>query len=103
MTDCSRDRHPGRSVSQHGFTVLPKAETGIGKATEADVVRVKEIENNYPLNDTPQEIRWGELHRAGYHYGITHLHHFYTARNYIVMSKLWKLTDTYRCKDMLMP
>lgn len=65
------------------------------KATEADVVRVKEIEDNYPLNDTPQEIQWGELHRAGYHYGITHLHHFYTARNYIVMSKLWKLTETY--------
>ncbi len=65
------------------------------QATEADVARVKEIEDNYPLNDTPQEIQWGELHRAGYHYGITHLHHFYTVRNYIVMSKLWKLTETY--------
>ena len=65
------------------------------QATEADVSRVKEIEDNYPFNDTPQEIQWGELHRAGYHYGITHLHHFYTARNYIVMSKLWKLTETY--------
>ena len=65
------------------------------QATEADVARVKEIEDNYPFNDTPQEIQWGELHRAGYHYGITHLHHFYTARNYIVMSKLWKLTETY--------
>ena len=65
------------------------------KATEADVARVTEIESNYPLSDTPQEIQWGELHRAGYHYGITHLHHFYTARNYIVMSKLWKLTETY--------
>ena len=65
------------------------------QATEADVARVKEIEDNYPLNDTPQEIQWGELHRAGYHYGITHLHHFYTARNYIVMSNLWKLTETY--------
>ena len=54
------------------------------KATEADVARVTEIESNYPLSDTHQEIQWGELHRAGYHYGITHLHHFYTARNYIV-------------------
>lgn len=65
------------------------------QATEADVARVKEIEANYPFNDTPQEIQWGELHRAGYHYGITHLHHFYTTRNYNVMSKLWKLTETY--------
>lgn len=65
------------------------------QATEADVARVKEIEDNYPFNDIPQEIQWGELHRAGYHYGITHLHHFYTVRNYIIMSKLWKLTETY--------
>ena len=37
------------------------------QATEADVVRVAEIEHNYTLNDTPQKIQWGELHRAGYH------------------------------------
>lgn len=65
------------------------------QATEADVVCVAEIEHNYTLNDTPQKIQWGELHRAGYHYGISHLHHFYTARNYIAMSKLWKLAGTY--------
>lgn len=65
------------------------------QATEADVVRVAEIEHNYTLNDMPKKIQWGELHRAGYHYGITHLHHFYTVRNYIAMSKLWKLADTY--------
>lgn len=65
------------------------------QATEADAVRFIEIENNYILNDVPKKIQWGELHRTGYHYGITHLHHFYTARNYIAMSKLWKLADTY--------
>lgn len=65
------------------------------QATEADVIRVKEIERDYFIDDIPQEIHWGELHRAGYHYGITHLHHFYTTRNYIVMSKLWELTATY--------
>src|SRR5256885_2677837 len=26
---------------------------------------------------------WGDLYRAGYHSGITHLHHFYTWRNFI--------------------
>lgn len=65
------------------------------QATKADATRVAEIENSYDLNDIPQEIQWGELHRAGYHYGITHLHHFYTTRNYIAMSKLWKLAGTY--------
>jgi 16S rRNA G966 N2-methylase RsmD len=65
------------------------------QATQADEDRAKEIEDTYLSDDAPQEIHWGELHRAGYHYGITHLHHFYTARNYIVMSRLWKLTETY--------
>lgn len=65
------------------------------QATETDIARVNEIECDYHISDAPQEIHWGELHRAGYHYGITHLHHFYTVRNYIAMSKLWRLTETY--------
>lgn len=49
----------------------------------------------FPTHDEPKEIRWGELHRSGYHYGITHLHHFYTERNYLVMSALWHLAETF--------
>ena len=33
---------------------------------------------------------WGELWRAGYHDGITHVHHFYTRRNFIAIAALWK-------------
>lgn len=65
------------------------------KATEADALLVSDIENNFDTDDSPKPINWGELHRTGYHYGITHLHHFYTARNYAVMSSLWKLAETY--------
>lgn len=36
-------------------------------------------------------IPWGDLHRAGYHTGITHVHHFYTPRNLLVMGTLWEL------------
>ncbi len=43
----------------------------------------------------PKEICWGELHRSGYHYGVTHLHHFYTPRNYLVMESLWQLTESF--------
>ena len=32
---------------------------------------------------------WGEIWRAGYHFGITHSHHFYTFRNYYVLNQLW--------------
>lgn len=29
---------------------------------------------------------WGDLYRAGYHEGITHVHHFYTRRNLIALA-----------------
>lgn len=63
-------------------------------ANEADQEIIAEIETK-PYQSEPKKIEWGELHRSGYHYGITHLHHFYTKRNYIVMDQLWKLTEEY--------
>jgi 16S rRNA G966 N2-methylase RsmD len=35
------------------------------------------------------ELAWGDLYRSGYHTGITHLHHFYTERNFLALSLLW--------------
>lgn len=51
----------------------------------------------------PKEIVWGELRRAGYHTGITHLHHFYTERNFAVMSALWERSESFepRTRDAL--
>jgi 16S rRNA G966 N2-methylase RsmD len=45
-----------------------------------------------PLPDSVPvvEIPWGDLHRAGYHKGITHAHHFYTPRNLLVMGTIWE-------------
>ena len=64
-------------------------------ANEDDNNLIQRIDEKLDFNEEPKEIKWGDLHRAGYHYGITHLHHFYTTRNYRVMSKLWKLAETY--------
>lgn len=36
-----------------------------------------------------KRINWGLLYRSGYHFGITHLHHFYTERNAYIMNLLW--------------
>jgi predicted RNA methylase len=36
------------------------------------------------------KIPWGDLHRAGYHKGITHAHHFYTPRNLLVLATIWQ-------------
>ena len=32
---------------------------------------------------------WGEMYRAGYHFGITHAHHFWTRRNLLVLSDMF--------------
>jgi 16S rRNA G966 N2-methylase RsmD len=42
------------------------------------------------------EIPWGDLHRRGYHQGITHLHHFYTRRNLTVFARLWQRASKYQ-------
>lgn len=64
-------------------------------ATTDDEIQILEIEREFEPIMTPRAITWGDLHRSGYHYGITHLHHFYTIRNYVVMSRLWKLAESY--------
>ena len=35
-------------------------------------------------------IPWGDLHRSGYHRGISHVHHFYTRRNLVAFGRLWE-------------
>lgn len=39
---------------------------------------------------------WGEFWRAGYHNGITRVHHFYTKRNLIVLSELFESAQKYK-------
>lgn len=63
--------------------------------TEGDLARIDEasrlpapvgVPNVRMLNrDGP----WGDLHRAGYHHGITHVHHFYTWRSFVTVGRLW--------------
>jgi hypothetical protein len=62
---------------------------------EKDLAVLSRIENT-PLPTFVKPVpmlsggtRWGELYRAGYHKGITHLHHFYTKRNFLALSVLY--------------
>lgn len=68
------------------------------KAIPEDQILYDAIDNDTTFTSTPKKIEWGDLYRSGYHYGITHLHHFYTARNYRVMEQLWNLTDEYEAE-----
>ena len=40
------------------------------------------------------QIPWGDLHRSGYHRGISHVHHFYTRRNLLVFGRLWERAES---------
>jgi 16S rRNA G966 N2-methylase RsmD len=42
-----------------------------------------------------KDIHWGELRRSGYHTGISHLHHFYTPRNFLAVAALWELIEDF--------
>lgn len=41
------------------------------------------------------KVPFGDLYRAGYHSGITHVHQFYTRRNLVAMGQLWEATSRF--------
>ena len=87
---CRRKRIPVRIYGQTGI------EKWVRDANEADLIQFEHRESqNYPSHCKQKKLYWGELYRSGYHYGVTHLHHFYTKRNYQVMHNLWNRTKSY--------
>lgn len=66
------------------------------KATTADERALSEVDRLRIPDAVPvTPIAWGDLKRNGYHTGISHIHHFYTRRNLIVMGELWKSIDQF--------
>jgi hypothetical protein len=65
------------------------------KPTTKDIKQLKKIQKiklrfkQKPIKLLSGKEKWGELHRSGYHKGITHLHHFYTKRNFLCLSILY--------------
>lgn len=60
------------------------------EASSADLRLLQRIESEPIPPCVPRTvIPWGDLHRSGYHEGMTHLHHFYTRRNLISFGSLW--------------
>ena len=41
--------------------------------------------------------KWGDMFRAGIHFGITHVHHFWTRRNLIVLAELFESARKTSC------
>lgn len=42
--------------------------------------------------------KWGDIYRSGYHKGFTHTHHFYTRRNLLALSAIYRSIN--KCEDV---
>ncbi|MFJ3033455.1 DNA methyltransferase [Curtobacterium pusillum] len=63
-------------------------------ATDEDTrVETEALARDLPVGTPLVALRWGDLHRTGYHQGISHLHHLYTARNFRALATLWQLIE----------
>lgn len=59
--------------------------------SKEDIKYIQDLINKISIKDFPvKKLFWGELYRAGYHKGITHLHQFYTRRNAYFLNLLWE-------------
>jgi DNA modification methylase len=77
------------------------------RATEQDIENMKQI-STFQLPESVKAVpmmctgdeRWGEMYRAGYHRDTTHLHHFYSERNFRAISILYneakKIAEEFR-------
>ncbi|WP_303677157.1 DNA methyltransferase [Dehalococcoides mccartyi] len=72
-----------KSPTKEDFEILNKIEHLISG----------EVLISHPMMNKGGE-GWGAIWRSGYHFGITHTHHFYTIRNFIILSKIWN-----KCMD----
>jgi len=74
------------SVGRHRHEKKPDA---------GDLALIRKIEESeipywYPTNPMMGKgDQWGDTWRSGVHYGITHVHHFYTRRNLWALAAIW--------------
>lgn len=86
---CTRRRRvPWKVYGKSADGNWSRAATGDDVAAEIEAGR-RDLPDGVPI----VPLRWGDLHRSGYHQGMTHLHHLYTARNFRALATLWNLID----------
>lgn len=92
------DDFGGRITRRKRVPVRICGATGSKKWSRApelsDLTLIKRIAKAPLPSSAPDALlKWGDLHRAGYHTGIEKLHHFYTRRNFMAISTLWELVE----------
>lgn len=78
------------------WKVYGTSSTGNWSRSAVDADRTAEADalaRPLPSSAPIAPLHWGDLHRRGYHQGMTHLHHLYTARNFRALATLWQLIE----------
>ena len=84
-----RLRVPARVYGRSGSATWSRPPT-------PEDLKVLEVVPQRPADWVPTGgVEWGDLHRSGYHQGITRFHHFYTRRNLAVLARLWALATEH--------
>jgi 16S rRNA G966 N2-methylase RsmD len=83
-----RRRVPWRVYGTSSTGNWSRIATDEDGVAEADVL-ARDLPTGAPI----VPLHWGDLHRSGYHQGMTHLHHLYTARNFRALATLWQLIE----------
>jgi DNA modification methylase len=91
-----------RQISSRNKVVPAQINFAVGKfrqtkvPDEQDLAVLQRIETiilNEGIGTFPMlfkgGVNWAAIWRSGYHFGVTHVHHFYTLRNYLLVNKLW--------------
>jgi len=94
---CTRKRRPALVYGSTGTRNWSRAANADDERLVRRIRRRACLPQSIPVRammDNP-EGKWGEMHRTGYHVGITHVHHFYTRRNLIAIGAAWEAAEPY--------
>lgn len=79
--------------------VSTEAQRVLRRPTEKEIELASRCDSEAPTDWYPavpmmfQDGTWGDMHRAGYHTGITHSHHFFTSRNLQALAVAWRRVE----------
>lgn len=80
-------------VEVHGATGTHK---WVRPAVDSDIASAERATRTpLPASAPDAQITWGELYRSGYHSGVSHLHHFYTPRNFMAIATCMELAGQW--------
>lgn len=99
-TETAKDDFGGNVIRRKRVPIRVYGTSGkkrwMREPTDRDLELLDKINNiNLPENAPDKDIVWGDLYRAGYHKGISKLHHFYTRRNFYAVATLWELIEDF--------